>query len=143
MIKVKGIQQKYMTPELFQRMISTPVREVEVIDSHTGEVSMVASDDGTGVTMPMAVVEVQQWRRKFTGCHITKMVKMITFAHKKRKHNLDTLTSRPFRTISDQVQNARRIEYHMKRVKEHEKGTNVQIKEVFEKIRAGESYRMV
>jgi len=65
---------------------------------------------------------------------------MITFAHKKRLHDLEHNTSRPFATIEDQIRHAGKIEYKTKILKTHEKNTNLQIVEVFEAIKRGESY---
>ena len=126
-----------MTPQAFKDMMLPPLQIVEYTDKETGEVEQ---DHQLSRRLPVAVIKITQWRRKFTGCDLIEQMKLITFAHKKRLHNLDDNTSRPFRTLAEQIKYSTKVDYKMKILKEHERNTNVQIKEVLEQIKTTGSY---
>lgn len=69
-------------------------------------------------------------------------VKLITFAHKKRRHDLVSLTSTPFKTKEEQIEYAGKVNYRMKTIKSYEKKNNDKINEVFDAIMQTGSYRV-
>jgi hypothetical protein len=50
---------------------------------------------------PVTMIKTERWVRLFSGVSKAESLKLLVQSHKKRLHNLNNYTSKPFKTLSE------------------------------------------
>ena len=111
-IKSKGVQKKFMTREIFTKMMET--NEKHFIKLEDGSTIIVDRqeflrtcaeleiDPPELIAVPrMTDVVAEKWQRFNSGVTKAPIMKIIAPSHKKRLHNLQDSTSTPFVCVAD------------------------------------------